>query len=143
MSTRSLTIMVDGDFENEEIAVLYRQMDGYPSGHGKELAEFLAGFETVNGLGFGNNPPKVANGGSCLAAQIVSRFKVGPGGFYLHPAGTRGAGENYRYIVTAATGQEPSIEAQCVTNSDIGLTETLFHGTASAFLAWINTEKTS
>ena len=39
MGTRSLTIFSeDGGFE---IGVLYRQMDGYPEGHGMELAKLL------------------------------------------------------------------------------------------------------
>jgi len=40
MGTRSLTIFFDGD-RDEEIAVMYRQFDGSPEGHGALLAEFL------------------------------------------------------------------------------------------------------
>jgi hypothetical protein len=29
---------------------MYRQFDGYPSGHGQELAEFLLSGEMVNGI---------------------------------------------------------------------------------------------
>ena len=29
---------------------MYRQFDGYPSGHGVELAQFLAGMVIVNGF---------------------------------------------------------------------------------------------
>ncbi len=39
MGTRSLTILCGRD---AEIAVLYRQYDGYPEGHGRELAEILS-----------------------------------------------------------------------------------------------------
>jgi hypothetical protein len=64
---------------------MYRQYDGYLAGHGLELAEFLAPFKIVNGLGMNENQ-KVANGMGCLAAQMVSHFKGdGPGQFYLHP----------------------------------------------------------
>lgn len=47
MGTRSLTFMSDecGDV----LVCMYRQFDGYMSGHGVELAEFLAGFPIVNG----------------------------------------------------------------------------------------------
>ena len=48
MGTRSLTVFNDED--GKEIAVMYRQFDGYPSGHGTELAEFLAGKKMVNGF---------------------------------------------------------------------------------------------
>jgi hypothetical protein len=72
MGTRSLTRIniANGD----RIINLYRQFDGYPSGHGKELFEFLNGFEIVNGYS-GNEGPKAANGAGCLAAQLVTHFK--------------------------------------------------------------------
>ena len=38
MGTRSLTFVYD---EQEAIINMYRQYDGYPTGHGAELAEFL------------------------------------------------------------------------------------------------------
>lgn len=97
MGTRSITIMQDAWEDHKEIVVLYRQMDGYPDGHGKELAEFLSGFKLVNG--YNSTDGKVANGGGCLAAQIVAHFKDGVGQFYLHPAGSRDLDEEYIYTV--------------------------------------------
>jgi hypothetical protein len=80
MGTRSLTYV----FDNETpVVCMYRQFDGYPSGHGAELAGFLDGFEIVNG--YGEVKPKLANGMGCLAAQMIAFFKVGVGGFYLEP----------------------------------------------------------
>jgi hypothetical protein len=38
MGTRSLTFVYDGD---EPMINMYRQFDGYPSGHGSELADFF------------------------------------------------------------------------------------------------------
>lgn len=49
MGTRSLTFVYDED--GEKIVNMYRQMDGYPSGHGLELAEFLEPITMVNGIG--------------------------------------------------------------------------------------------
>lgn len=97
MGTRSITI-IKGE---KEIVVLYRQFDGYPSGHGAELKEFLEGITIVNGIG--EQRTKIANGAGCLAAQIIAHFKGphGVGGFYLHPAGTRDLWEEYTYTVTA------------------------------------------
>jgi len=103
MGTRSLTILQDGD--GQEIAVLYRQMDGYPDGHGNDLARFLKPFTVVNGFGIGAKRGKVANGMACLAAQLVAKFKRDVGGFYLYPAGTRDCGEEYRYTVSLKDGQ--------------------------------------
>ena len=47
MGTRSLTTFLEED--GTEIAVLYRQMDGYPTGHGQDLKDFLLPFTVVNG----------------------------------------------------------------------------------------------
>lgn len=102
MGTRSLTVMQDKN--QNEIAVLYRQMDGYPDGHGQELAEFLSGFAVVSGIG-SDTPEKAANGAGCLAAQVVAHFKTDTGGFYLNAAGTRGAGEEYIYFVRPVDGK--------------------------------------
>ncbi|MHA2277627.1 MAG: hypothetical protein ACXAC2_17745 [Candidatus Kariarchaeaceae archaeon] len=104
MGTRSLTILhetiMNGqttEFEGQEIVVLYRQFDGYLSGHGKELKEFLSDFTIVNGIS--SVEDKIANGGGCLAAQIVKHFKDDIGNIYLHSAGTRDIWEEYRYYV--------------------------------------------
>jgi hypothetical protein len=101
MGTRSLTVFID-EWSQKEIVVMYRQFDGYPQGHGQELAEFLLGFNIVNGLSDGQGS-KVANGMGCLAAQTVTHFKSqeGAGGIYLRTAETRNAGEEYVYIVSA------------------------------------------
>jgi hypothetical protein len=68
---------------------MYRQFDGYPSGHGKELAEFLKPMEIVNGLRPGAAENKIANGAGCLAAQMVAHFKDEPGGIYLQSVTNR------------------------------------------------------
>lgn len=95
MGTRSLTVV--NDERGREIMALYRQYDGYPTGHGEELVEFLRPFTVVNGLS--GDKSKVANGAECLAAQIVAHFKTEPGGFYLYPAKTRDVGEEWIYTV--------------------------------------------
>lgn len=81
MGTRSLTYVYD-DNGDSALVCMYRQYDGYPSGHGKELADFLMPLTLVNGLGF-NEERAVANGMGCLAAQMVAKFKDGPGDIYL------------------------------------------------------------
>jgi hypothetical protein len=96
MGTRSLTFVYDG---RTRVMCMYRQFDGYPSGHGAELASFLSGFDAVvNGYTF-NETRKVANGMGCLAAQLVANFKVGVGGFYLYPTNSKDCGQEYEYHV--------------------------------------------
>ena len=101
MGTRSLTVFQEQD--GTEIAVLYRQFDGYPTGHGAELKAFLSDFSVQDGIS-GGTPERAANGMGCLAAQVVAHFKQGIGQFYLYPAGTRDAGEEYVYTVTYDRG---------------------------------------
>ncbi len=134
MGTRSLTFVYDGD---EAIINMYRQYDGYPSGHGAELANFLGQFTIVNGIRVGESR-KVANGMGCLAAQMVSHFKGDEAGqFYLYPASAKDCGQDYEYHVY--TGQR----GLCVRITDrgrnmFGLTmsdknDAIFDGTVEEF----------
>ena len=97
MGTRSLTTFKE-DHNDEEIVVLYRQMDGYPEGHGIDLFRLLNNMNMVNGMS-PKEKRKTSNGMSCLAAQMVSYFKDEPGGFYLYRADTRDIGEEYVYTI--------------------------------------------
>lgn len=92
MGTRSNTVFFDG---KSKILNMYRHFDGYPSGHGLELALCLAGYEIVNGYGEANQT--IANGMGCLAAFVVSRFKKKTGGIYLAPMND--GGSDFTYIV--------------------------------------------
>lgn len=107
MGTRCLTIVKE---RGQEVLVMYRQMDGYPEGHGAELKEFLADKVMVNGIG--GTDKNIFNGMGCLAGQIVAHFKTEPGNFYLHPSGTRGVGEEYIYYVTAKLGERAKITTE-------------------------------
>jgi len=103
MGTRSLTVMKQAD---TEYCVLYRQMDGYPEGHGADLANFLGEFTVVNGINM-TEVRKIANGAECLFAQLIAHFKDGPGQFYLHPPGTREMWSEYVYTITVGEREEP------------------------------------
>jgi hypothetical protein len=94
MGTRALTFVYDGD---KPIVNLYRQYDGYPTGHGAELAQFLDGFKIVNGIGA--EKTRIANGMGCLAAQVVAHFKDSVGGFYIHSVDATECGQDYEYHV--------------------------------------------
>lgn len=98
MGTRSLTFVYDGNVGSEVVMNMYRQYDGYVSGHGVELAEFLQEGRMVNGIPVGDNS-RMFNGMGCLAAQMIAQFKSGPGGFYLYPASATDCGQDYEYHV--------------------------------------------
>lgn len=94
MGTRSLTTVYD--YHGRPIIQMYRQYDGYFTGHGQDLADFLAEIKLVNGLSMGG--AAVANGPECLAAQVVAHFKSEPGGIYLH-APEKDVSQEYNYHV--------------------------------------------
>jgi len=104
MGTRSLTFVYEEAFnpgdKPEVIINMYRQYDGYPTGHGAELAEFLSQFELVNGIPVGEaHEKKYANGMACLAAQLVADFKTEAGGIYLYPVSAKECGQDYEYHI--------------------------------------------
>jgi hypothetical protein len=83
MGTRSLTFTYDN--QGTKILCLYRQFDGYPEGHGKDLAEILN--ITDN------------NGMECLSASIVAKLKTGSYNVYIYPSDTKNAWQDYEYHV--------------------------------------------
>ena len=83
MGTRHLTYIY-GDSDTI-LLCMYGQWDGYPSGHGADLAQFLNSFDAiVNGIPVGDKR-KMANGMGCLAAQLVAHFKKEVGQYYIYP----------------------------------------------------------
>ena len=105
MGTRSLTKVIETykDKENvtqkENLICMYRQYDGYPSGHGKELANFLADRTIVNGYGLGDDNLLKNNGMGCLSAELLSEFKNGIGNIYCYPPNTERDWEDFEYII--------------------------------------------
>ena len=107
MGTRSLTYVYteQAEFQGKvykprPLICMYRQYDGYPTGHGKEIAVFLKEMRVVNGLGVGEDNTMTANGMGCLAAQLVANFKVEAGQFYMEEAKLKkDCGQEYEYHV--------------------------------------------
>jgi len=134
MGTRCLTIVYDHD---KPILNLYRQFDGYPSGHGAELAEFLGEFAAItNGIAMGETR-KTANGMGCLAAQLVAHFKTSVGGMYIHSIEDTECGQDYEYHVYEKDG-EICVMVKDRGSNMFGLTfsdknECIFDGSVSKF----------
>jgi hypothetical protein len=106
MGTRSLTYVYDsyenenGQNESAPIICMYRQFDGYPEGHGAELAEFLSKFHVGNGISGSVKMGTFANGMGCLAAQMVAHFKKDVGNIYLYiPELNKDCWQEYEYHV--------------------------------------------
>ena len=132
MGTRCLTFVYDDsstdDGSAEAIMCIYRQFDGYPSGHGNELAQFLNSKTLVNGYGEQNSIE--ANGMSCLAAQLVVQLKHGVGGIYIYaPMVGRDHWQDYEYHVY----ETKVIVKSCATVYDSGHYQVIFEGTWQEF----------
>ena len=135
MGTRSLTFVHDET--GHKVINLYRQYDGYPTGHGQELAEFLNSGTMVNGLRVGEDKQTYFNGMGCLAAQLVSHFKQGAGGLYLYPVTAEDCGQDYEYHVMYDDGTLKIKVYNCGFNM-FGMTqddtyEPIFEGTLVEF----------
>lgn len=95
MGTRSLTsIREDG----KVLVNIYRQFDGYPSGHGQDLSRFLNSRTMANGIS--GNGRSVFNGPGCMAAQLIRHLKDDEAGnIYVDFADADGSGCDYVYTV--------------------------------------------
>lgn len=91
IGTRSTVKFYDGE---DCICAIYQQYDGYLSGVGKELAEFLESKTMVNG--FTKSYSIQANGIGCLSAQYVAEKKDGVGNLYMT---TSHDTQEYNYVV--------------------------------------------
>ena len=140
MGTRCLTFVYEGD---TPVINLYREYDGYPEGHGAELALLLTRGELINGLTDRN---QVAfNGMGCLAAQVVAHFKQSVGGFYIHSVEEKECGQDYEYHVYE---REQQLMVRVVNRgcNMFGLTmdetnDVIFEGTAREFYEFCNKEE--
>jgi len=127
MGTRSLTYVYEGE---TPIMCMYRQFDGYPTGHGQELANFLNELSVGNGISGKPDLFSFANGMGCLAAQMIVWFKKTPGGFYIHPVDlNQDCWQDYEYHV---------YEKHVVVKNP---NEVIFDGYWSDFLSWTTEEE--
>lgn len=134
MGTRSNTIVLDG---KAKLVNMYRHMDGYPSGHGIALVEFLRGLKLCNGFGLKQCTGRWANGAGCLAAQMVAHFKNGIGGFYLSPINDGGNDYTYEvHVETPDMGGEGRVTVAVKTGR-----KTLFKGDVEQFKTFCEKEE--
>ena len=127
MGTRSLTHIYD----NETLLVtIYRQFDGYPAGHGKEIARTVADGKFVNGIT--DNNANTYNGAGCFAASLIMKLKAeigGPGGVYIYPPGASSMGEEYVYDIHVFSDLSTAFACHGYEN---------FEGSAANFIKWVD-----
>ena len=131
MGTRSLTRVIEkyDDDSKKTLTTMYRQYDGYPSGHGIELAEWLSEYNVVNGISL-NDTRKIANGMDCLAAQMFAHFKDGPGNIYCMHPDAEDCGEEYIYEIQGDCNKNLSI-----TIRDVWKKKIIFKGSPEQLLS--------
>jgi hypothetical protein len=78
MGTRSLTTVYTAG--RIPLLTIYRQWDGYPEGHGLQMAEFLASGTMTHGITITNPNQRQFNGAEDLAAQLLCHLKTGENG---------------------------------------------------------------
>ena len=96
MSTRALTVVYNN--YDEPLVVIYCYSDGYPEGHGADLARILKDRAIVNGIEIPGQK-NASNGMGCLAATIVAKLKKGIGEIYLRSDSERDYGQDYEYHI--------------------------------------------
>lgn len=97
MGTRSYTHVFEGD---TLLVSIYRQYDGYPSGHGRDVKDALGSRQLVNGIR-GEGRDEVVNGMSCAAALLVAHLKsdMEAGGIYIEKPDASQT-EEYTYYIS-------------------------------------------
>ena len=137
MGTRARINVFEG---NAVIVSIYRQTDGYPSGLGREVAEFSAKIKIINGIG--SERTNVANGMGCFAAQLIGHLKGDRvGSVYIRDTSPDSHGEEYSYNVRERDGRI-WIDALAGSTTAFGMpgdteaeVKSIFSGYASDFLA--------
>lgn len=137
MGTRSLTFVKDG---KDKIINMYRQYDGYPSGHGKDLYDFLKDIVLVNGIPLGDKR-KIANGMGCLAAQLVAHFKEEPGNNYLYPVTAKDCGQEYVYTVYGIDAGAGAYILRVKVEEQHGKPKQIFDGSVQELGAWLESQE--
>ena len=143
MSTRSSTMFIEG---NRIVCHIYRQCDGYPTGHGLELAR-ACNVKLLDGVSSAYTVNDYANGIGCLAATAVGKLKQQMlGNVYLAPPDEKPCDwVEYVYIVRqTAVGKPPSIECSTKSGSwpfNLQNAGHVFTGTPAAWIAKYEAEK--
>lgn len=102
MGTRSLTHFINTD--GKGICTVYRQYDGYPSGHGRDLFNCLGHRKLVNGYNDSQNQVNgMTNAAAMLIANTCSATECGE--IYVHAFDSEAdMGQDYTYTVSDKDG---------------------------------------
>jgi hypothetical protein len=94
MGTRSVTYFYNSSKTETPICAVYRQFDGYPDGHGKDLLDIISKYKIINGFTSDQEDDHkdgiqlYANGADDLIVQVIMQLKQMEhhqlGGLYMY-----------------------------------------------------------
>jgi len=132
MGTHSVVTFYEKIYNSEKyerIVSVYQQYDGYVTGVGFSLCNFLNKYHLVNGIGI--DDINIANGAQCLAALFIRDFKLNAGGLYILP---KKQNEDYNYDVYISGTTLTKIKASYFSKK-------IFEGNLVDFNTYIKTQK--
>lgn len=135
MSTTALTTIIEQG-SDYPLVQLHRQFDGYVSGHGLALAEFLSTVALIDSTPTTSVPRgrTFAFGAGCLAARLIAKLKTEPGNFTLVSA-SPGQEADFTYVVVVDS-QAATIKVEVFKGEECRENR-LFWGSPGAFLAFV------
>lgn len=96
----------DNDEPNPIVCSFYRHHDGYPEGHGKDMANWLKGKRLVNGKGADYTIGRDYNGAGCMAVCLMAHIHdEHTESIRTIPTGHGGMGEEFTYDVRYKDGR--------------------------------------
>jgi|21_taG_2_1085346.scaffolds.fasta_scaffold02924_6 hypothetical protein len=76
MGTRSVTYIHEMESLDEGVVCgFYRHFDGYPSGHGQDMANWLKDKKLVNGIGSDFDPSYMFNRAGAMSVKFVNHIQ--------------------------------------------------------------------
>ena len=136
--TSSLTRVIDA---GKGLVACFKQYHGYPSGYGLQLGEFLASGKVTHGIPqpvgtlAGSDAMKVHfHDAGCLAAQMIARFKVAAGGYYVEHYDVKDVAQKYEYEVNISKHGDITLICYLCTRSSGFQLHVVFAGSVNQFI---------
>ena len=105
MGTRSITHIHEMESLGEKtVCSFFRHCDGYPSGHGKDLADWLKGKKLVNGMTGEEKTGQDFNRAGTMAVKLMNHIQD-ESGCEVIPTGDSNYGEDFTYDVYFRNGK--------------------------------------
>lgn len=128
MSTRATVLFKE---DNNILAKVYHHFDGYPSGFGINLGEFLDQINIINGIGSEQNEMfRFANGFGCAVAQFIAKIKEGVGNVYVVAIDYDDSWIDFNYVVNFNKKEQKCY----ISVSMFGENERVFFGCIKEFI---------